>query len=232
MTKIFLIVFGVAINAHLRAQDFDADSIRYTPISKPKTETAKRSPRVFKDTIEHQKFISYYFNINVGALAGCDNCASPNTITFTTSTVHGITIGKKFRVGAGIGLDAYDGWQTIPFFGQLGYDVLGTRNTNALFLDAQYGWAHAWDNRRPEEFSLIDVNGGAMLGGQIGYRIKYRDVRIGLVLGMKRQVVSSYYEYPTFYTNPLGIWVAGSPSKITIEREMRRVLIALQIGWK
>ena len=225
-------LFCVIGRRHARSQNFDADSTLYTPISKPNSATTKQRSRPFQDTIQNQKLIKYFFELNAGALTGCDNCTANNSTTFTASTVHGLTIGKKFRAGAGIGFDSYEGWQTLPFFGQLGYDLLGTRSTNALFLEARYGWSHAWDNRVPFQPGRVDVDGGSTFSGQIGYGVKYHNLRLGLLFGFRQQFVFSTVEYPTYYWNGQGILVEGAPNTMSLTREMRRVMISLQVGWQ
>jgi hypothetical protein len=229
--QITALVIVLAMSAQGFAQNFEGDSVQYTPIPKPGRDNSRVSLQPFGDTVQHENLIKYYFHVNAGALTGCDNCTASNPTTFTTSTVHGVTIGRKLRAGAGLGFDSYEGWQTLPLFGEISYDLIGTRNRNALFLAVQYGWAHAWDNRVPFEPSLVGVDGGSLLGGQAGYRIKYHNIRVGLLFGLRRQFVSSDFHYPTYYLNAQGILVEGSPNTVSIEREMRRVMISLQVGW-
>ena len=111
------LIFALSqIVAAVNAQDFEADSVYYTPISKSVESPKKKAPaKIFVDTVQHGKSIEYFFNIQVGPLIGCNDCGESKEVTFTSSTIHGITIGKKLRTGIGIGFDSYDTWQTMPF---------------------------------------------------------------------------------------------------------------------
>jgi hypothetical protein len=77
-----------------------------------------------------------------------------------------------------------------------------------------------------------NVDGGAMASAQLGYRVKYQDVKIALAIGTKFQRVYKYYESPTFYYLPDGTVVEGSPSKTTVKEELNRLMISLIVGWK
>lgn len=222
-----------------RAQDFDADSIYYTPIPKVKSpEPVKKispfaeSPAQAGDTTLKKRFVDYFFNLQVGSLIGCDDCISEKEVTISASTVHGATIGEKFRIGGGIGFDSYYNWQTMPIFASASWDVLGTRNTNALFLQFNYGWSMPWRTEKTWEYGETGVNGGQMVHGMAGFRLKYYDMRISFTLGGKYQSVSTYFETPTWYYDNNGNLVEGRSSRTTIEESLRRFSMAVTIGWK
>ena len=113
-----LVIVGILIAINpTHAQNFEGDSIYYTPI--PKGIETRSTEN--KDNLSG-KFIGYFFNVQVGPLVGCSNCGQRKEITFTSSTVHGLMIGRKLRAGAGIGFDAYYLWQTLPVFGSAELD--------------------------------------------------------------------------------------------------------------
>lgn len=221
------------------AQDFDADSIYYTPIPKvkPTEETAKKRPFVedptlANDSASNTRFVEYFFNVQIGTLIGCSDCISGKEVTLTSSTVHGVTIGKKFRVGGGMGFDSYYDWQTMPIFASASWDIIGTKNTNAFFVQFDYGWSQPWRTEKMFEFGETGVKGGPMAYGMAGLRIKYYDLRISISLGGKYQGVSTYFETPSYYYDQNGNLVPGKPSRTTIEETMRRFAVAITIGWK
>ena len=217
------------------SSEFDADSIYYTPI--PIEELLVREKKnLFQvdpaDSAKRTKFIDYFFNLQLGSLVGCSDCIADKEVTFTASTVHGVTIGKKFRIGGGIGFDSYYGWKTMPLFGSASFDVLGTKNSNALFVQANYGWSLPWKQEQEWENGAKDVDGGQMFYGMAGLRLKYHDMRISFTLGGKFQSLTSYFEVPTFYYDVYGIPFQGASSKTTIVESIRRFAMGVTIGWK
>jgi hypothetical protein len=229
-TSFSLIVF-LLTTAETYAQDFDSDSVYYTPIPSSNEKQA-RQRGIFHDTVENDRQYGYFFNLQVGSLVGCNDCSEGKEITFTASTIHGVTIGKKFRTGVGIGLDSYYNWQTMPVFISISTDVFGTKNTNAIFIQINYGWSQSWRNDPYEEYGLKDTDGGTMFGTQLGYRIKYHDIKISLSIGTKYQRVYTNYEYPTYYYTEEGVMKQGTPSTTIIQQSMNRFMFALTIGWK
>jgi hypothetical protein len=248
-----IIVLLVASSTMLCAQDFDADSIFYTPIPKVKeVEKSKRRsysvededfeqarrPNPFavglvqSDSVISEKFIGYFFNVQVGSLIGCTDCIAEKEVSFTASTVHGITIGKKLRVGGGLGFDSYYGWQTVPFFGSVSWDLLGSKNTNALFIQCNYGWSSPWRTEKAWEYMQSSVDGGQMFYGMAGVRLKYYDLRLSFSVGGKVQQVYSYFDTPTFYYDINGNLISGTSSRTTIAETMKRLAVTVTIGWK
>jgi hypothetical protein len=215
------------------AQNFDADSVYYRPIPKtPQNAVKKITPaKIFRDTVRNDRLFRYFFNVQVGPLIGCNDCSKGKDITFTSSTLHGTTIGKKLRTGIGIGFNSYHLWQTLPVFASASWDLLGTKNTQALFVQLDYGWSAAWKQYEDSDFALANVEGGKMIKAQVGYRIKYHNLKIAWAIGSKFQEVSAYYEYPTFYYNEEGMLVEGTPNTTTVKKDMKRLVLSLSIGW-
>ena len=250
---IVLIVLLVANSLTVCAQDFDADSIYYTPIPKvnPAEQSRKsnysvddesleqpRKPNPFatglvsSDSVISEQFVGYFFNVQVGSLIGCSDCIAEKEVSFTASTVHGITIGKKLRVGGGVGFDSYYGWQTVPFFGSVSFDLLGSKNTNAFFIQCNYGWSSPWRTEKAWEVMQTSVEGGQMFYGMAGVRLKYYDLRLSFTLGGKVQEVYSYFDSPTYYYDINGNPISGTSSRTTIAETMKRFAATVTIGWK
>jgi len=179
--------------------------------------------------------VEYFFNIQTGALIGCNECDKGKEFTFSAATVQGITIGKKFRTGIGLGFDSYQNWQTIPLYGMASWDLIGNKTKNALFVQINYGWAHPWfvrdgsyANYSSDPFS--NVAGGRMLNPQIGYRIKYYNLKLSMAIGYKFQRM--HYSKPSYYyTNCL---TCDFPQQTLDEvtQDMNRVQLMMSIGWK
>ncbi len=182
-----------------------------------------------QDSLSKRK-IEYYFQFQSGALIGCTSCSDGKQISFSGSTTHGIKIGRKLRVGAGVGLDSYFEWNTMPLFGSVSWDLIGKKNV--LFVEMNYGGALAsWRPIDYQEYGFQKTNAGKMYSYGLGYRIRYEKIRISMVVGRKTQQITSYYEYPTYYWNNNN-YIQGDPSRKTIKNEMSRLQIWLAVGWK
>ncbi len=199
-----LLFFGLIACVYGHAQNLNADSIK-------------------------QNKIEYYFQFQMGALVGCTFCNQGKEISFSGSTTHGIKIGKRLRVGAGVGLDSYFNWNTVPAFGSVSWDFPGKRN--ALFFQFTYGKSlSAWPAQSRFEYGHQRTKAGEVYGFGVGYRIRYEKMRISFVLGSKSQLITSYYAYPTYYWK--NTYVAGEPSTKIIKNELNRLAVWMAVGWK
>jgi hypothetical protein len=182
-----------------------------------------------QDSLVKRK-IEYYFQVQSGALIGCSSCSDGKQISFSGSTTHGIKIGRKLRAGAGVGLDSYFDWNTMPVFGSVSWDLFGKRN--ALFVELTYGGSLAsWRPQNFEEYGYQKSNAGKVYSYALGYRIRYEKLRISVGVGRKTQLVASYYEYPTYYWNN-NSYVPGDASRRIVKNEMNRLTVWLAVGWK
>jgi hypothetical protein len=205
MKKITLFMIAVVISAGAQSQNEDQDSLK-------------------------RKRIEYYFQFQSGMLIGCGSCSDGKQITFSGSTTHGIKIGKRVRVGAGVGLDSYFERNTIPVFGSVGWDLIGKKN--ALYVELNYGGALAsWRPMNLQEYGFQKSNTGKVYSYAVGYRIKYDKMRISMGVGRKTQLVTTHYEYPTYYWN-FDNYIMGEPSRKIVKSEMNRLMIYLAVGWK
>ena len=119
----YLIIIGLFVPLTFTAftQDFDRDSIYYTPIEKNLT----------KNNTQQQKPSDknyYFFNFLSGTLIGSSGMNDKGLATFSFSTTHGVRLGNRLSVGAGVGFDSYLEWKAVPLFGSLSYDLLGKKN--------------------------------------------------------------------------------------------------------
>jgi hypothetical protein len=184
---------------------------------------------VLSDSAKQQKFISYFFTVQTGTIVGCRDCKVGKEITFSASTIHGIKVGRKLRVGAGVGFDSYSNWQTLPLFGSVSLDLFGKNNT--VFTQLNYGWARAWRPFSNQEYGFKDTNGGQSFSAMIGYRIMYGDMRLALSAGYKFQSATAYYQY-SYYSWLYSNQNYETGTQQTVKENMNRLAILLSVGWK
>ena len=108
-----------------------------------------------------------------------------------------------------------------------------------MFVQMNYGWAHPWfvrdgaySNYTFDPFS--GVAGGRMINPQIGYRIKYYNLKLSMAIGYKFQRLSfrvSQYQCPACdYTYCCGY--VPPMTLIDITQDMNRVQLIMSVGWK
>jgi hypothetical protein len=224
---LFFLLCSVATS--FAQEDYEADSVRYTALPKPTTSGKNKT-----ELLPSSKKAQYFFTIQVGSLVGCNDCDRGKDFTFSAATVHGVSVGNKLRLGVGLGFDSYLNWQTLPLFGQASWDLFGSRDKNALFVQMAYGWAHPWFVRSGQySYYTSDpfqhIEGGRMINPQIGYRIKYYDLRISFSLGYKHQNIS-YQVNNNIYCDP-----AACPPNLQwsdVSRETDRFQFNLILGLK
>jgi hypothetical protein len=165
-----------------------------------------------------KKKLIYYNNFLAGGLLGEPGKGSGLTL----STTHGIRI-KRLSLGAGVGVDSYFDWKTLPIFGSVSFDF-GKIKSNALFLQFNAGYAEAWliENDDPWMPEYRDY-GGTMVSSMIGYRITKERFSLYMLAGHKFQRAHSSYE-----TEP---WSSFAPQFNTfVEEEMNRLVVQIGFG--
>ena len=225
--KNYLIIFLIGFAAISHAQNYDADSVFYTPIPK------NGAKRITLENANENSMLNYFFNVQAGSLIGCNDCGKGKDVTFSVTTTHGVTIGKKLRGGLGIGFDSYANWQTLPVFLSASWDVIGNKNQNAVFLQMNYGWAHPWFVRNNlynyyQTDPYTDVSGGQMINPSVGYRLKYHDLRVSILVGYKYQRLS-YKSIP--YYSCLACYMLPNQN-LEINQDMNRLQVMMSVGWK
>jgi hypothetical protein len=189
--------------------------------------------QVAADTSLRKSNLTYYFSFGMGAMIGCEQCkATGTTASFTTSMVHGVRIGRKGSVGAGVAFDAYENWKTLPLFGSASWDLFG--KSNKVFVQLNYGYASAWINKADAmAYGYKSSTGGKMINPLLGYRIQSGNVRILFSVGFKFQRVFSSYNYPTYYAYPTYASFAPLPPNTKVIRmDMSRLAVGMGISWK
>lgn len=183
------------------------------------------------DSVVRNKKVEYFFYFQSGMLAGCNECSRGKEITFSGATVHGIKVGKRTRVGAGLGYDSYYGWNTMPVFGSASWDLFAKKN--AFFVQFNYGGAlKTWRYSPYDEYGYQRSEGKRMVNPMVGYRIRYHDASIALMVGYKYQKITSYYEYQNYIWDPNTQTTLTEPVGSSEERSINRFMISLAVGWR
>jgi hypothetical protein len=177
----------------------------------------------------NDKSLHYFFNVGIGALIGCADCKEGSEVTFSTSTFQGIA-GRKWKAGVVLGYDSYYNLQTTPIQATISYDLVGNRDKNALFIQAGYGASFAWRNVLPE-YGYQNVEGGKSFSAQLGYRVRYYDLKLSFFVGTKVQNITTRYEYSTYYYQN-GRSQFGTPSTTSVNQELNRIQVGISIGWR
>ena len=178
------------------------------------------------DSTALKKRISYFFTLGMGPMIGCNQCQRTGKVaSFAASTVHGVRIGKRLFLGAGIGFDSYENWKTLPLFGSASWDLFGKKNKVSVQLD--YGYSFAWINNAAKEYGYKRDRGGEIFNPSLGYRINYGAARLSFSIGYKFQRVFSYYEYP-IYNSFLPVY---GPNTRETRTDMNRIVLAMTVGW-
>ena len=124
----------------------------------------------------------------------------------------------------GIGFDSYAQWQALPVFGNVHFDVLGTKNVT--FIQVNYGWAHAW-KQKTEGTPPTSARGGQIFNPMVGCRLAAGNLELYLAAGYKFQSTTTQYDYlfDSSFQNYYG-------STRRIEQNLRHIVFTLGVGWR
>jgi len=178
-----------------------------------------------KDSLQTKK-VGYFFSVQTGAMFG-------DQVTFSSSTIHGLRLGKKLRVGAGVGFDSFEDAQTLPLFGSTSWDLFGKKNV--VFVQVNYGWVPwAWSLALKDVYGFKKIDGGETFSAMIGYRIVYGDIRLAVLAGYRHQDITVYNEYPiNYYSFSSYIAPGGYPyNSQRIDERINRFAVSLSMGWR
>lgn len=183
------------------------------------------------DSVKAIKKTEYYFYFQSGMLVGCNECGRGKEVTFSGAMVHGIKLNKRARLGLGIGYDSFYGYNTVPIFGSASWDLFAKKN--AFFLQLNYGAPlKTWKYTPYDEYGYVKTSSGRMINPSVGYRIRYHDASIALMLGYKFQKIKALYEYENYVWNPTTQQYLPDPIGSTVTQELNRFIVSLSIGWK
>lgn len=181
------------------------------------------------DSVKTERNFPYFITVQLGMLIHCPDCNDEHPITLTTSIIQGVRIGKKLQTGIGIGFDQYDDYKILPVFGSLAWDIAGNKNTNALFIQFNYGGSKSWTDKSKETYGYDHTTGGRMICALLGYRIKFKKIKISFSAGTKWQRVFTYYQYPSYYYTFRDIAMPGLYNTVTVQQDMNRFIFATTV---
>lgn len=164
-----------------------------------------------------KKKILYYNSFLAGGLFGESGQGSGLSL----STTHGLRV-KQVAFGAGVGLDSYLDWKTLPIFGSISLDF-GRIKSNALFLQLNGGYAEAWLVRKQQWIPEYRDYGGGMISSLIGYRIVKERFSLYMLAGHKFQRAHRSYE-----PEP---WSSFAPQlSYFVKEDMNRLVVQIGFG--
>lgn len=157
--------------------------------------------------------VSYYNQFSTGILAGGEYGLVGGSVT----TVHGVAAGH-WTIGAGIGIEGYERWRTVPLFGSLSYHFCGPEESG-VFLSFNAGHGFGRLLKTQEGIDVDMTKGGPMINPMIGYQISASKFNISLSAGYKQQQMEGHYRS-----------AFGGVYTYTIEETMDRFFFQLGFG--
>ena len=137
---------------------------------------------------DNDQTIAYYNRLTTGILAGGEH----GLITGTATTIHGISVGH-LAVGAGVGIEGYERWRTVPIFGSLTYFLKDAR-ASGMFLQINAGHSVCRLIVPDEGFQVDGTRGGFMFSTVAGYQIAAGKLLVNLSAGYKLQNMRGAYK--------------------------------------
>lgn len=181
-----------------------------------------------------EKAIRYVFTINSGTLF-CRNCnLSPSSVP---TTIHGIELFKRWRIGGGIGYTSFRNVNTMPYFGSVSVDMPDRNKNRGLYAEWNFGSGWAWlgeENTDPYQYPSETVDYVTMpVFHQIslGYFIRYHKVRLATYIGYQqaKTIVKYTYGEPSVYDGPMYDYIMPAANS-RVENITKRLLVGISIG--
>lgn len=164
------------------------------------------------------KKIHYFNSFLAGGLFGKSEQGSGVTM----SMIHGVRF-HRLTAGAGIGLDTYRHWKTVPVFGSVSFDFARIKNS-AFYVQFNAGYSKVWEIKKEDfEPEYEDLSGRGMVQSMIGYRIGLHQYAIYIAAGHKFQRIS--YSF-----NPMP-WSSVPGSNVFVQEDMNRFVVQLGFGF-
>jgi hypothetical protein len=172
----------------------------------------------------------YFFSVRSG-MALCADCQFDGPSTGYFSTVHGIRMTPGSRLGIGVGVTTAAERMIIPMFGSLSIDLLGKKNK--LFAEFNYGFARSPQGSIQAEGWTETVKVKSYWQPSIGYKIRYYDMRIGILAGIQSLKLKRTLTYPSWgWGWGWGTTRPGTPNSTELTYNASRFVIGLSVGWR
>lgn len=157
--------------------------------------------------------IAYYNRISTGILAGGQN----GLVTGSVATTHGIS-WRRWSLGAGVGIESYERWRTVPVFGSLSYYFRGAREKGVyLQFNAGYSFSRLLDPGG--DLTMGKTEEGPMFSPVVGYQIAKGRLFVNISAGYKTQKLSGTY------------WNSWAPLTYTIREQADRFVFQIGVGF-
>lgn len=156
--------------------------------------------------------IAYYNRITTGILAGGQH----GLVTGSLTTIHGVS-RSPWALGAGVGIEGYERWRTVPIFGSLSYHFRGA-GEKGLFLQLNAGHAICRLLTANEGIHVDGTRGGPMISSVAGYQIAAGKLLVNISAGYKMQKMSGTY------------WGPWDPFRYTINEHAERFIFQIGVG--
>jgi hypothetical protein len=176
-----------------------------------------------------QKPLRYVFSVN-SSMSFCSKCSQEGSLVAMPTSIHGIQV-KRWRLGGGLGYTAFGQIRMMPYFGSATFNLFGKKAANGLFVQCDYGSAHAWlAPSLRENGYLKTVRGHDLFQISAGYAYHYHKLRLAAQLGFQSLKVTKVYEYgPISYLNSID-YIGYPASRTTEEYRIQRLYLSLSFG--
>jgi hypothetical protein len=175
------------------------------------------------------KSLRYAFTIN-SAMLFCANCNIEGSLVAMPTTIHGIRY-RKLRAGAGVGYTSFGIIRSMPYFGSVSWDLFGRKRKSGLFVEFNYGGAHAWLSPSQNDRYLDEVKAWGFFQASAGYAFHYQKLRVALQAGFQSLKTRRTYVYGETYTYS---WPTGDvimpPHQSITDYDTRRFFLNLSVG--
>lgn len=176
------------------------------------------------------KPVRYAFTLNSNILF-CGSCLAEGSVVALPTTIHGIR-WRKWRVGAGVGYTSFGPVRAMPYFGSVTLNLFGKKKQNGLFLEFNYGGAHAWLGREIRNGQWVErVRASNFTQLSLGYAFHYHGLRLAAQGGVHTLNTERIFERDQFFNYTWGYQdVIVPPQQTRIEYETTRAFLAISIG--
>jgi hypothetical protein len=167
--------------------------------------------------------VKYYNSVLAGCVVGSDGAGTGASVMM----YHGIRF-KRFGAAAGIGIDSYERWRTLPVQLRISYDVVHWSEASAFYVAGAVGHSRSWIKFEtgPNYFGDYRSSGGHTINPCIGIRTGNGRWKFYAEVGYKYQRVnwSITPEYHTF------AGTSGGGFRYGVEENMERFQVMIGLG--
>jgi hypothetical protein len=168
--------------------------------------------------------IRYYNSLLAGCVIGNEGTGTGASVI----TYHGIRV-KRFAVAAGIGIDDYKRWRTMPLQLRISYDIAHWRGTT-FFIAGAFGHAQSWrqvNDYMDYYYGEYRSSGGRTVNPCVGFRAGNKKLKFYAEVGYKHQRVN-WSSTPTYYY--MDFIAGGGGTRYTVEEDIDRFHVMVGLG--